>query len=523
MPSIIQTLMNTLSQGGVTQLNLAGDASLLDGTVSSGLTLLNLEQPTAAAQVIDIIDETASKDFMAGSSGVAIIDMGASNQFSQLLKKANVDLFRNYAKYSTWVRAAIDYHRRMLGRAKYEIIQLDNQVKPNRRDKTVKAEVERLLRDPNEAGESYGLLKEKMIEDYLVVGHGFAELGLNSDLTAHSITVIDAAVIGFVKSWDGRTPGVPRFCEFTNKNANTVKRYLANEQSFCMVNRPMSDTKVGFSHVEALHRSVMALLSGDEFLIKQLLQPVPESLINLGEGVTQTQVDSFKYQMQTVRDKLAVIGGAKGAQVIKLTGSAEEMRILDGQEWFVRQVAAIFGMSTAKLKLSVDTSRANTESMNDEDLEAITGELARIEELESATFINRFNFMGEVNLQFTYPIMHRKDELQQARIARIGTGTGWVSVNEARTNTGARPYEGNEYKYIDEPIINTKDGPLPLSVWEKKVEDYEKNIGKAPAVPATGESGGTSADSGDGGGDGSTVDDGDPGETGSGDGETDKE
>ncbi len=63
--------------------------------------------------------------------------------------------------------------------------------------------------------------------------------------------------------------------------------------------------------------------------------------------------------------------------------AAEELKILDGCEWFVRQVAAFFNISTAKPKLAVDTYRTNTESMLADDLEAIEGDLTRIIELEN--------------------------------------------------------------------------------------------------------------------------------------------
>lgn len=480
---IMQALRERLL-GETVQLNLNG--SLPEESSTSELTSLNLEQPVITPK-LETKTYPVHKAVDPNAAGFAIIDQGGTKAYSTLLQQTNVDLFRNYAKYSTWVRAAIDYHRRMLGRASFEIIQIDSTAKPTRVDKRVKAETENLLRHPNAADESYGTIKEQWIEDYLVIGHGVAELDLRRDLTPMSIRILDAAKIGFVRDWDGTDRTTPRFCEFTDKNGGTIKRYLAHEQVLCMVNRPMSDTKLGLSHVAILHRTVLALLSGEEWLIKQLLQPMPDSMLSLGEGTTKQQADDFKYQIQQVRDKLVVIGGAKDPKVLRLSGTAEEMKILDGQEWYVRQVAAVFGMSTAKLKLAVDLSRANGETMMDDDLEMITGELTRIEELETATFINRYSYMGEINLKFSYPIMQRKDEKQQADIAKTQTGQAWTSINEARTRTGEKPLEGKDFPYADEPILNMGKGgiPLPYSVWAKKVQEEEKNIGKVPEEAQT--------------------------------------
>lgn len=470
---------------GETVLIGLGDEPAGADAHSDSLVILHLDVPTpAATRGFERPDVT--KDIGISGPGVAVLDLGGSTHFSNLLRKTNVETLRNYAKYSTWVRAAIDYHRRMLGRAIFEIVPIDSTVKPSRRDKQVKAAVENLLRHPNAADESYGMIKEQAIEDYLVIGHGCIELDLNRDLTARSMRILDAARIGFVKKWDGTDRSVPRFCEFKDKTGSTISRYLAHEQVFCLINRPQSDTKLGFSHVEALNRSVLALLSGDEVMIKQFIQPIPDSLLNLGEGVTKDQVEAFKYQIQQVRDKLAIIGGAKDPKVMRLSATPEEMRILDGQEWFVRQVAAVFGMSTAKLKLAVDTSRANTETMYEDDLEMITGELIRIEELETATFINRYSYQGDVNLRFSYPIMHRKDEKEQAVIAKTQTGHAWASLNEARQRTGDKPLDENQFPFVNEPIISMGKGvpPLPLSVYTEYIDDFRKNIGKKPAAPA---------------------------------------
>lgn len=426
------------------------------------------------------IPEPQQKDFDTQNDTVSVVGMNYAYQ--ELERKPNVELLRSYASKSVWVRAAIDYHRRTLGRSSVELIPIDSTQNATRQDRIARIEIEKLLQMPNLAGESYGKLKEEFIEDYLVVGHGVFYLDLNRDLTVSSIRVIDAARIGFLKKWDGSNVNTPRYIEFADKYGSRIKQYLLHEQVMCLVNRSTSHSKIGFSHVEALHATVIALLKGDEFLTKQTTNPVKSSLISLGEGTTKPQADSFSAQLKNTRDAFAVIHGAKDPKILNFQGTADEMKILDAQEWFVRQVAAIFGMSTAKLKLAVDTSRANTETMSDEDLEAITGELSRIEELENATFIDRYSVLGKpINLKFTYPIMHRKDEKQQSEIAQRQTGNqAWTSTNEARMRTGEKPLDLKEYPYANEPLIRSSAGTLPLSVYYEWVTEFRKNIGKVP-------------------------------------------
>lgn len=408
--------------------------------------------------------------------GIAVIDLSSGTQMEF---KPNAKTLRAFAGNSTWIRAALEYKREKIGRAQFELIPVDSTTNPKRVDKFVRSEIEKVLNRPNEAEDSYGTLKEQLLEDYYVIGHGCFELDLFNDTTVRGINILDAARLGFNKKWDGKTPGVYRYALFHEKNSNKVERYFANEQIFCLVNRKRSHTKLGLSHIEVLFNIVRALLAGDERLIKQIIQPVSEKLISLGEGVTPKQVEEFKYQLNQVKDKLAVLGNTKDPKVLDLSGSPEQMKILDSCEWFVRQVAAVFNMSTAKLKLSVDTSRANTATMFDDDLEGLEGDLNRIIELENKILIDRYKYLGEINLKFSYPILHRKDETTQARIANIQTKNAWASTNEARTRTGEKTLDS---KWADEILVLEKGELLPWSILEKRWEKMEKEI-ENPSEP----------------------------------------
>ena len=224
MAKPLSQVLRGLLLGETVQLNLSGNAETPE--TAAGLTLLNLETPSAPVAVVKEAPVSKAPD-MSGS-GITVIDLGGNTTYSTLLRKGNVKLFRNYAKNSSWVRAAIDYHRRMLGRAVFEIVPIDSTEKLNRLNKNVRDEVETFLRAPNTADDSYGTIKEQWIEDYLVVGHGTAELDLARDLTVRGMRILDAARIGFVKSWDGTDRTTPRFCEFADAGGATIKRYLAH-------------------------------------------------------------------------------------------------------------------------------------------------------------------------------------------------------------------------------------------------------------------------------------------------------
>ncbi|HEX8564124.1 MAG TPA: phage portal protein [Pyrinomonadaceae bacterium] len=401
-----------------------------------------------------------------GNAGVNVVQLGSiKGETSRLFQKRNVNTLRAYAEYSIWVRAAIDIYRRKVGSARWQVESEDKEKAVSR---NVKKRIEELLKNPNQTGETYNSVKGKLIEDYLVLGHGAVELSLLNDLTPYAMTAMDAGRLAFVEGWDGTRPDRPRYAELF-ASGSKIKRFLADPQVMCLVNRPRSYDPLGLSHVETLDISVRALLEGDDYLLRQLCEPAPNGALNLGEGVTPKQVDETRAQIQATRKAFIVMGGTTGTDYIPFNATAKEMQVLDSQVWFVRQVAAVFQVSTAALRLAVDTSRANTEAMLSNDDEGPAGLLEDLMELESRVIVRRFDYLGKHNLKIDYPIMHRKDEKKQADIAKTQTGgQAWGTLNEARAMTGLPELDSKDHPFANEIIMRQGGKMIPMSIWAKQ-------------------------------------------------------
>jgi len=235
-----------------------------------------------------------------------------------------------------------------------------------------------------------------------------------------------------------------------------------------MVNRPRTYDPLGLGHVEMLDFCVRSLLEGDDYLFNNVLTGSANGVLNLGVGVTKQQVDEFRQQLNASKKSLAIIGGVENTSYIKFNGTEAEMRVLDTQIWFVRQIAAIFQLSTAALRLAVDQSRANTEAMLENDQEGPGALLWHVRQAENAALVKPFDVTGHDNLILDYPIMSRADVKQQAEISQIQTAnTPWVTINEARRANGQQPID---MRAADEILVQSPNGLVPLSTIESQYQ-----------------------------------------------------
>jgi hypothetical protein len=382
------------------------------------------------------------------------------NQRKRLQRKPEVKTLRMYAEQSPWVRAAIDMYRDIVGRATFQLVPIDKERRVNLR---VKKLVQDLLDAPNPAGEPWTLLMEKAVEDYLVVGHGPIEKKLRRDATPFQFEVLDAAHFGFYEGWKGDM-NQPRYAILSQQGG--VERSLSNEMAMVPTNRPRSYSELGLPHVETLHKTVMLLLAGDEFFLEQALDPSAQGILNLGPGFKKPQIDALRAEIEEVRKAFAIVSGPTKMNYVNFRLTEDQLRLLDTQTFYIRQVAAIFGISTAKLRLAVDTSRANTNAMLDDDLEGPASLLSRWEQMVNHEVIAPFGTPQETNLKIVYPILNQRDEQRQATISKIQVGgSGWIGINEAREGAGQ---ERLNLPIANQPLIRSGSDVVPLEYLNQK-------------------------------------------------------
>lgn len=411
---------------------------------------------------------------LGGAGGQAYVipgeKAGDAPKTTRLFRKQNVVMLRAYAEFSVWVRAAIDIYRQEIAMAKPLVVPVD----PTKRlDEKVQRSIQQLLADPNQAEEPYSDIKEKFIEDYLVIGHGAMEKRIKVNGEVINFYQLDAARIGFVNEWDGTDLSMPRYALF-GKNSSTVTEWIPDAKAMVLVNRPRSYDKLGLSHVETLDQTIRALLEGDQLLINEIINPTANGMIDLGENVPPRMVAQIRSEIEHLRRALLVIANTKNSRWHSFADKfATTVRKLDRATWFVRQVAAVFQIPMAKLQIAVDESRANTEAQFKEMSKGPLKLLERVQDLENANITLKLGDYEKHNCIISYPALAIRDEAEIAKINNLSLGgQAYISINDARRAQGTEPLDTKKHPGADDIWLTTSSGPVPMSVLELK---YFKN------------------------------------------------
>ena len=405
------------------------------------------------------------------------------NRIEQLSRVGARDVrtLRAIAQKNIWVEAAIRICTQRLARAK-PVIRQYNRDKPL--NKAVKQQIETLLSNPTPRKMTYTQMRSAAIRDYYVIGHGVILKSLNRDLTTYRLDVFDAARLGFVPDWDGN-PKRPHYAIMENDgDGSRVKEWLADPQAMVFFNTPRSYSELGLSNVEVLYRSLLSILEGDEVLAKQVLMPTKSGLLNLGRGLVADQIKEVRAKIEQNDYPFVITGGLDNPQWVGIgqTGVTAD-QIINALVWFVRGICAIFGISTSDLMLSVDTSRANTESLSDNTDEGLITLLEYLRDVENSELVLPFGPFEEHNCYLDYPTLNQQDEAAQTSIATAQIGSGLISINDGRASLGKDP---RPERIANDILIPMGKGqpPIPLSALEMQYYNPDGSVKQPVVTPA---------------------------------------
>lgn len=403
---------------------------------------------------------------------VSVIHTGDTKQ--QAFRKQNVLTWRLWSQRSWAVRRALDIHRNFAMVVKPDVTAIDDK-RPV--DKGVKREIEDLLTQRMNSGDLYSEVKEKYVEDYFVVSHGVAEIWLLKNGKPYNLTALDAGRIAFITNWDG-DPRKPRYAEIDG--SGKVIRYMGDQNVMAIMNRKMSYDQLGTSHLESLEMAVMAALAGDEHLLHELRYPTSSGAISLGEGISPDRGEEVRAKlMNTAKHALIVLTGLKDPKFINFK-DPKDLKRLDKQLWFIREVAAIFGLPLSVFAQSADQNRANTTALLDHMGEGLKDTITRVKYAENYDVVGKFGSASKHNLQIDYPVLSQKDALKQAQLTAIQLADQpFSTINEGRKANGL---EKIDLPIADEVLINTSKGIVPLTALNRQLYGDDSELDDSVAT-----------------------------------------
>jgi hypothetical protein len=438
-------------------------------TIADALTIMvpgqgkSLRDSSTAGQLVDD-----------SRGGVALVSSASLDGDRQAFKKQNVIRWRMWAEYSWCVRTAIDIHRNFVSLVQPDVTAIDPK-KPI--DTGIQREVQDLLSMRMSNGDSYSEIKEKMVEDYFVVSHGVAELWLKNNSKPSNITSLDAARIAFYRNWDG-SQDQPRYAEISGNG--TIIRRLGDQHVMSMVNRKRSYDVLGLSHVECLETAVQAILAGDDNLLNEIRYPSASGALSLGENVGAAMADEVRSKiMQAAKHAFIVISGSKNPKFINF--KPIDLKKMDKQIWFVRQVAAMFGLPITVFAQATDSNRANTTALLDYMGEGLKDTIIRVKNAENNDIMSKYGSSSKHNLQIDYPILNSKDALKQAELSAIQLAKQpLASINEARRDNGLTNIE---LPIADDILLQSSTGLVSLKQLNDQIYNQQPQPNNGPVPP----------------------------------------
>lgn len=429
------------------------------------------------------------------SSGGNVIIGGAVQRSSV----ANAQLFRNWAKHSEWVRAAVNIRKDQVARAEWRITAQDPEQPWS---ESLAARIDTLIRNPNPKDKIYDQFIDRLLEDFLVLDAGCVEIVPNVRGEPAELWPVDACEIRLNPRWDGTDPREWRYSWHPRGSINPLATWLDDEFIY-MMSTPFTYQTTGLSKLETLKTVVDSELGTSAYNDRQLRSAAPDGLLSLGESARPDMIEQFKgFWLNEVagRGTTAIIGGTRDPKWIPFRMSNRDMQFAEWQLYLVRKLTAVYGMNMVDLGFTGDVNRATAQvqQQNTED-RGFRPTLGDVASFLTSQVVHHPAFGGPSNnLMFGFTQLNLKESEQTSKInSHALGGVPWKMVDEARRGDGLPPIGGKVGGSLlvivpgMGPVIVDDSTPTAGEVFDMKKTQAEKptaappNVGKA-LVPAGG-------------------------------------
>lgn len=370
--------------------------------------------------------------------------------------KQGVNVYRSWSERSEWVRAAINVRKTQVSSAEFAVVPFNT---AERYSKRLQREIQDLFDQPNEIADSFRSFVEPVVEDILTLDAGVIEKVRDVGGRLAEMYYVDGAKIRIDAFWDGGDE--PRYYWYPD---GFVRAAFTNEDMLYIMANPATYRVVGLAPLETLRNTIDSELSGSLYNQRQVENAAPDGMIDLGEGFRPEQVEAFKsYWAAEVAGKgaTAFLGGSRNAKFIPFRQNNRDMQFLEWQNYLVRKIAAVFGLSPQDLGLTFEINKATSEVIAEQTEDrGLRPLLALIQDYFTREIVWDRSYGGKANnLAFRFTRLNLKETTSKASINKLAlAGVPWKTVNEARVEDGREPF-GPEY---DELMMVTPTGAVTL-------------------------------------------------------------
>jgi len=379
-------------------------------------------------------------------------------------------VLRHWARNSEWIRGAIGIRKSQVSGAEWDIVPLD---KTKRYPARMQTELRDRLRTPNPANDSWRSFIEPIIEDLLTLDAGCIEKERTFGGGIAGLWPVDGAKIKVNALWDGSDPDQPRYFWYPD-GWREAAQFKTTDFIYMMQNR-RTDAPIGFSPLATLRATIEAEMQAHEYNRRQVAGAAPDGVLNLGEGMTETQAKQFASYFESEvagRGAIGFLAGVKNPGWIPFRENNREMQFLEWQIYLVRKICVVMGLTPQDLGVTFDVNRSTAETQiqisEDRGLRPL---MTLIQEYITEEIVWDEAFGGpDNNLAFRFTALNLKESTAKAAIyEKALAGVPWRFVNEARIDEGREPIPEMEGKLIMSTptgAVNIMDIPTVREVME---------------------------------------------------------
>jgi phage portal protein BeeE len=357
-----------------------------------------------------------------------------------LVGHGDTELYRRLARRNPWVRSAVNIRNNQIATAEWEILPRDPK-KPH--SVRLQKQITELFETPN-SDDGFDSFMMQVNEDLLVLDAGCFEKDRSLDGVIRQLWPVNAGEVRVNLLWDG-DPRDTRFYWYPDHQPHWAWR----DRDFVHQRlNPNTQLPTGIAPLETLFMVMEAILTADEYQLRNLRGAAPDGMLDLGEGVNANQVMDFtRFWMADVAGKgaMAIVGGSKGSKFIPFRTNNRDMQYAEYQVFLVRMIAACFGLSPQDLGLTMDINRANAEQQaTSTDDKGHKPMLSTVQSYLTRKVVWDPGFGGrDNNLRFAFKALNLKETLQRAEINQKALAdVPWKLVDEARIDDGRPPLGG---------------------------------------------------------------------------------
>lgn len=389
--------------------------------------------------------------------------MGMVYGNSVLMRPPGLNSYRQYAQ-TPWVFAALNIRKDQVASAEWDIVPFDNTQKVAARQRKRLLE---LFDQPSPSFDSFQTFAKVVLNELLICDGAPIE---KVRTPQGDIGELWPVVSDFIQI-DGRWDGDPDKVRYFFVPDGTIRATYKNSDMVYLMANPRAGSPYGISPIGVLATIIESELQGIEYNRRQVMGAAPDGVLNIGESASGDDVQTFESKMRSKvngQGAMAVIGGFKSPTWMPFRSSNREMQFREWQDYLIRAIATVLGLSPMDLAITFDVNRSTAEAQGTNTADrGLRPLMALFQSFMTREIVWDEAFGGRANnLQFVFKSLNLDETEQKANINKIAMpGIGWKSVNEARQTDG-RPPNGDpadEENIFNHILIGTPTGIMDLN------------------------------------------------------------